>query len=123
MTWVQICSLSGSLFFLALILFAVRKEKLQEAYALIWLFTGCLLIVLSIFTRLLNLLAGIMGIQTPAFALLLFLVGGMLLMLFQCSIIISSLRTKITRLTEESTLLKEELEQMRKNSPGAANDK
>ena len=115
---VQIISLTGSLFFLVLILFAVRKGKLQEAYALLWLFIGILMVILSVFSGILTFLADLAGIQTPAFALLLFLIAGMLLLIFQCTIIISSFREKILKLTEEIVLLKEEMKQIQGNRSG-----
>lgn len=107
MSLIQYIALSGSLGFLCLVLYSVYRGKLREAYALIWILAAISMIVLSLSTFLLNLLAKILGIQTPAFALLLCLLGGMLLLLFQITLVISRHNEKINRLMQEITLLRE----------------
>ena len=58
----QILAVIGSLIFLALIVYLVRKKKLREDYSLLWLFFGGIFYcfpfgekVLSIFLKLLEL--------------------------------------------------------------------
>ena len=103
----QIIAVCGSLFFLGMIGWAMYRERLQEAYALIWLATGLVILAFSLFTPLLTLLAKLTGIQTPAFALLLFLLCGILFLLFQLTIVVSKQQGRIMRLTQELALLKE----------------
>ena len=110
MSLIQIISLAGSLFFLFLVLYAVYRSWLKEAYALICIFVSVGMILLSCPIRILEFIAGLMGIQTPAFALLLCLLGGILLMLFQCTVVISLQQQKIGRLTQEVTLLRGEVD-------------
>ena len=106
----QYVSLTGSIFFLIFVLGAVYHRKIKEAFALIWLLVGLGVLLLSLFPALLDTLASLLGIQTPAFALLLCMFSGMLLLLFQLTQIISAHAEKITRLTQEVTLLKEKIE-------------
>ena len=103
----QIIAVCGSLFFLGMIGWAMYRERLQEAYALIWLATGLVILAFSLFTPLLTLLAKLTGSQTPAFALLLFLLCGILFLLFQLTIVVSKQQGRIMRLTQELALLKE----------------
>ncbi|MBO5309302.1 MAG: DUF2304 domain-containing protein [Lentisphaeria bacterium] len=106
----QYVALCGSILFLILVLVSVYRRKIKEAFALIWLLTGIGILLLSLFPVLLNLLALLLGIETPAFALLLCMLGGILLLLFQLTRVISAHAEKITRLTQEVTLLKEKID-------------
>lgn len=110
LTTIQWFSLAGSLAFLAIVLWAVRRQRLREAYALIWLATTAGMIVLSLWTDILKLISNLIGIAYPPATLFLILVVGILLLLLQFSIVISLHNEKLTRLTQEVTLLKERLE-------------
>ncbi len=108
MSLIQYIALIGSLFFLCVVLYSVYKGRLREAYALIWIFAAVSMTILSVSTSLLTLLARLLGIQTPAFALLLCLLTGMLLLLFQITLVVSKHNEKINRIMQELTLLREE---------------
>ena len=110
MTLFQCFILAGTLFFLFIVLRAVCRGKLKEAYALLWIAAALVTGTFALFPQLLDRLAALLGIQTPAFALLLCMVGAILLLLFQITLIISAHQEKITRLMEESALLRAELE-------------
>ena len=103
---IQIISLIGSLLFLLLVFLAIYRSKLREGYALLWIAVTAGMIVLSLAPRLLNKMARLVGIQTPAFLLMLFMLVGIVLVLFQQSIVISKHNETIRRLLEELTLLK-----------------
>ena len=105
----QIVALSGSFIFLIIVLRYVYKSKIKEAYALVWIAAALITLVFAIFPEQLSSLAAVLGIITPAFALILCMLGCILLLLFQITIIISGHHERITRLLEEITLLKEEL--------------
>ncbi|MCI5778634.1 MAG: DUF2304 domain-containing protein [Lentisphaeria bacterium] len=102
----QIVSLVGSVAFLLMIIYTVYAGKLREAYAIIWLFSSLMMIVISVSETLLNFLSRMLGIQTPAFALLICMLMGILLLLFQITIVISEHNQKINRLLQEVALLR-----------------
>lgn len=106
MSLIQILSVSGCLLFLGVILFSVYRGKIQEAYALIWIVTGLFILAVSFSSRFLHFLSRCVGIQTPAFAILLLLLFGILLLLFQLTVVISKSQERIRRLGEEVALLK-----------------
>ena len=106
MTPIQWLSLIGSLCFLLLVMFAIYRNHLREGYALLWIAVTCGMIVLALTPRMLDWIARQVGIYTPPFVLVLFMLGGMLLVLFQQSIVISRHNEKIKRLAEELALLK-----------------
>ena len=107
---VQIISLCGNACFLAVVLYTVYRGGLREAYAILWIFICLVMITLSSSMRLLSLFAHMLGIKTPAFALLACMLVGVLLLLFQIMVVISSYSRKINRLTQEVALLREELD-------------
>lgn len=106
MTLLQWLSLGGSIAFLAMILFAIHRAYLREGYALLWLAVTCGMIVLSLIPRSMDRIAKLLGIHIAPFVLVLFMLGGMLLVLFQQSVVISKHNEKIKRLAEELALLK-----------------
>ena len=107
LTSIQWFSLVGSMLFLLIVLDAVRRQRLREAYALIWLMISIGMIVLSLWTDILKLISNLIGIQYPPATLFLLLIVGILLLLFQYSIVISLHNETITRLAQEIALLKE----------------
>jgi len=106
MTLLQLLSLGGSLAFLLMVLFALHRAYLREGYALLWIAVTCGMIVLSLIPRSMDKLARIIGIHIAPFVLVLFMLAGMSLMLFQQSVVISRHNEKIKRLAEELALLK-----------------
>lgn len=106
MTLIQWVSLGCSLVFTLLVVAAVRRRLLQEAYAILWVAAGLAMIVLSVWTRLLDFLSLLVGTKLPAFALILALIMGILLLLFQLTIVISLHERKIRLLAEELALLR-----------------
>ena len=90
------------------VFWAIYRGWLREGYALLWIFVTCGMIVLALVPRLMDIIARIVQIHTPPFVLVLFMLGGMVVLLFQQSLIISRHNEKLKHLTEELTLLKAE---------------
>ena len=65
MTQIQWVSLAGSLIFLLIVLDAVRKQKLREAYSLLWIVITIGMIVVSIRMDLLRFFSDLLGIVYP----------------------------------------------------------
>ena len=113
MTLIQYVSLFGSLVFLSIVFLSIYRGILREGYALLWILVTLGMILISVVPRLLDFAARLVGIQTPAFVLLLFMLVGILLLLFQQSIVISKHNEKIKRLAEELALLQEDYQRHR----------
>ena len=116
MTTVQWYSLAGSLIFLLMVLDSVRRQRLREAYALIWVFLAVAMSLISLWTDILKFISDILGILYPPATLFLLLLVGVLLLLFQYSIVISMHHERILRLTQEIALLKEKLNRTEKTN-------
>jgi hypothetical protein len=81
--------ISGGL--LLLILELVRRKRLMERYALLWLFSTLILLVLSVWTGLLTSLAHLLGISYPPSALFAVAFGVVLVLLVHFSLAVSRL--------------------------------
>ncbi len=113
---IQLISLAGSLFFMLGILELIRRQKIKEAYALLWLIFGGIFILLSFWKRGLDYLAGIVGIYYPPALLFLILIVAVILILISYSMVISSQNDKIRILTQELALMKREMEKLEKST-------
>ena len=109
---VSLVAAGAALALLAVIFELIRSRRLQERYALLWLLTGVVLLVLSIWRGGLNTIAGWAGVTgyPPAvlFALgLLFVI----VVLLHYSTVISKLTDQNTILAQRLALLEAELEE------------
>jgi hypothetical protein len=101
-TKAQIIALVVTFAIFLFVLDLVRRRRLSERYAIIWMTAAFALLVLSIWTGGLDAIADLMGIQEPANAIFIiaFAVGFLLLLNFS---VVSS------RLSEESKVLAQEV--------------
>jgi len=83
----------------------IRRQKLQEQYALLWLTLGVLMTAFSLFPHLLQWLS--QAIRVYYAPSLLFAVGLLFSLLFilHLTIVISKLQRRLTRLVQEVALL------------------
>ena len=116
MTTTQIFSLCSSVLFLLGVLWTIYRGYIREGYSLVWIAVASGMICLSIFPRVLDWVAGYLGIETPAFALMLFMLGGTLVLILQQSIIISRHNEQIKILAEELSMLRARIRQEGKES-------
>jgi hypothetical protein len=107
---VSIAAAIASLLLLLVVFELIRSRRLRERYALLWLLTGVVLLVLSLWRGGLNTIAGWFGISgyPPA---ILFAVGILfiLLVLLHYSTVISRLSDQSTILAQRLALLEHEL--------------
>jgi uncharacterized protein DUF2304 len=107
-------SLAGviaSVLLLLIVLELVRGRRLKERYALLWLATGLILLVLSAWRGALNSIAGWVGVQTYPPAVL-FAVATLfiLLVLLHYSIVLSKLTDENVELAQRIALLEARME-------------
>jgi hypothetical protein len=101
-TRVQIVAIAGSALLFFFVLELLRRRRLSEPYAILWLIASVVLVVLAVWDDLLDSLAEAVGIATPANALFVVGFGFVLIMLLSFSSVIS-------RLTRENKLLAQEI--------------
>lgn len=112
MTRVELIAVLGSLALLALILELIRERKLAESYSLLWLLTAVVLLVLSIWRELLDVLGGAVGIFYPPAALFVVGFGFVLMILLQFSVVITRLTQEHRELAQRVGLLQYRIEQL-----------
>jgi hypothetical protein len=98
---------SGGL--LLLILELVRRKRLMERYALLWLVSTVLLLILSVWSGLLSSLASALGISYPPSALFAVAFGVVLVLLVHFSLAVSRLSDQNKVLAQRVGLLRSEL--------------
>jgi hypothetical protein len=98
-----------ALLFLLVIFELIRTRRLQERYALLWLVTGVVILVLSIWRDALRLLAEQIGIAYPPSALFVIGLLFIVVVLLHYSTVISELAERNVRLAQDLALLEERL--------------
>jgi hypothetical protein len=94
---------SGIVFLLLLEL--IRRRRVREEYAWLWLFTGILMILLVTWPALLRLITRLIGAAAPLTTLLIFSTIFLLAIAVHYSVIISNLTTQVKNLSQELALL------------------
>jgi hypothetical protein len=102
---------TGGLFVLVFEL--VRRRRLLERYALLWLFSSAVLLCLSIWRGLLEELASTVGIFYAPSALFAVAFGFVLILLLHFSLVISRLAEQTKVLAQRLGLLQHEVDELR----------
>ena len=106
---VQIVALATTALLLIGVLELVRRRKLLERYALLWLFSAAVLLALAAWTGLLDWIADVVGISYAPSALFVIAFGFILLLLLHFSIATSRLSDQTKVLAQRLALLEERL--------------
>ena len=101
-----------ALVIVGLVVEMLRRKKLREKYAVLWLIVGVLTLVLAAFPRMLNVVAEFVGVQLPSnllFAMsILMLLGVCLHLSWEISVVEDETRT----LAEEVAILRVQVEDL-----------
>ena len=92
----------GTVLFLVLVIELVRRRRLVERYALLWITAAILLVILSLSADGLRVIAEGLGIRTPVNALFLLGLGTVFVLALHFSVAFS-------RLSEETKILAQEV--------------
>jgi cell division protein FtsW (lipid II flippase) len=108
---VSIIASLASIILLVIVFELIRSRRLRERYALLWLLTGVVLLVLSAWRGGLNTIARWVGVQTYPPAVL-FAVGSLFILavLLHYSTVISKLSDQNSILAQRVALLEEKFE-------------
>jgi hypothetical protein len=107
----------------ALVVEMLRRKKLREKYAVLWLVVGIATLVLAAFPRLLNIVAEFVGVQLPSNLLftmsILMLLGVCLHLSWEISVVEDETRT----LAEEVAILRSQIDSMQLAQPEKVSDR
>jgi len=113
---VQILSILFSLSLLALIIVLIRRKKIREEYAILWIVIFLAFFLLSVFRGLIDNISSLLGIQYQPASLFLILIGFLFLLVFHFSLVISDMKKKINALAMTLAILEESVTKEQKNS-------
>jgi len=112
---VSIAASIASLLLLLIVFELIRSRRLRERYAILWLFTGVVLLVLSAWREALNTIAGWVGVTTyPPAVLFAVATVFILMVLLHYSTVLSRLSDQSTILAQRLALLEQQLEDARR---------
>lgn len=118
-TRVQIVALIATLVMFLVVLDLVRRRRLAERYALLWMSVAVALLVLAVWRGALDLIADAMGIADPANAIFILAIGAAFLLLLHFSVATSRLSDETKILAQEAARLDHELRAARGELPSA----
>jgi hypothetical protein len=110
---VQIVALAVSILLLATVLELVRRRKMIEEYAFLWIVFSLTLLALSARREILHAVARWLGVFYPPIILVMLLIVMFFVASLWHSVIVSRHRRQIDRLTEETAILSAELRDLR----------
>jgi hypothetical protein len=117
-TRIQILAVVASGLLFLIVLELVRRRRLLERYALLWLLSAWVLLALAIWQGLLSDLASVIGIIYPPNALFLIAFGFVLVLLLHFSLAVSRLTDQTKVLAQRLAILEERQSRETPEVPG-----
>jgi len=105
----KILSMVMGMFIIVIILFLIKKGRLREEYALLWLLTSVIIFLLAAFEPFLHFIMHIFKAVAATSVVFMFGIIFLLLMNLHFSISLSELNNKIKQLVQNVALLEAEL--------------
>jgi hypothetical protein len=116
----QVVAIVGAVALLLIVLELVRRRRLMERYALLWLFSAIVILALAIWQDALTVLARQMGIISAPNALFFVALGFILFLLLHFSAAMSRLSDQSKLLAQRHAILEERLRELEgAQEPGA----
>jgi hypothetical protein len=109
MTRITFVSLCAAIWLLLMVVELVRRRRLGERYALLWLLTGAVVLLLAAWPAALERFSTFVGIEYPPTALFVVAGGFVLLVLLHYATVISGLTERNVRLAQRVAILEERL--------------
>lgn len=116
----QVIAVVVTVLLLALVIDLVRRRRLVERYALLWMLAASFLVVLAVWNGGLNFIADVAGIKSPPNALFLLGLAVIFGLLLNFSIAFSRLSEETKILAQEVARLDDEQRRLRGTTPGRA---
>ena len=113
---IQLVAILGAAALLLTVLEMVRRRRLMERYALLWLFAGIVLLALAIWSDALATISKAIGVIYPPNALFFIAIGFVLLLLLHFSAAVSRLSDQSKVLAQRLALLEERLRRQERSA-------
>lgn len=112
----KIVALAFGIGMLLLIIELVRRRKLREEYSWLWLMTGAVVLLLTLWFDLLKWITHLIGAVVPSSTIFLFAFLFLIFISLHFSVVISKLTDRNKELAQRYALLELELREMRKRN-------
>lgn len=109
---IQIVAIVSAVLLFVLIFELVRQRRLMERYALLWLGSATVLLILSVWRDLLEVLADAVGVAYAPSALFIVVLGSILLLLLHFSLVISRLTDQSKVLAQRVGMLQQQVDEL-----------
>ena len=119
---IQIVAIIAAAGLIVVLLELVRRRRLLERYALLWLFSALVLLGLAVWRGLLEDVASVIGVAYPPNALFLIAFGFVLALLLHFSLAVSRLSDQSKVLAQRLALLEERLGRVGSRAPESESD-
>jgi hypothetical protein len=119
----QIVAILGALVLLLVVLEMVRRRRLMERYALLWMFSAVVILGLAVWKDALNVLANALGVASPPNALFFIAVAFILLLLLHFSAAMSRMADQSKVLAQRQAILEERLSRFEAERAEAPSDR
>ncbi len=116
----KVLAVAASAVVLVAVVELIRRGRLKERYSLLWLFSGIVMLALSLSRGLLESIASMVGIFYPPSLLFLIAFIFLLLITLHFSVIISGLSERNRQLAQEIALLRMQVDQLHGRQAKAA---
>ena len=117
---IQVVAIVAAAALILVLLDHVRRRRLLERYALLWLFSAAILLALAIWRDLLADVADLIGVAYPPNALFLIAFGFVLVLLLHFSLAVSRMSDQIKVLAQRLALLDEHVRKADQEAAEAA---
>lgn len=108
----QICLIIGAFVYLFIILWMLKKDKLNVQYSIIWLISAGVFILISVFPVIIYRLIDIFHIEMPVNLVFLLIFAFILLLLLSLSIIVTGFSARIRKLSQTQALLEKRVREL-----------
>jgi hypothetical protein len=109
---IQLVAILGAAALLLTVLEMVRRRRLMERYALLWLLSACVLLALAIWSGALASVSHAIGVIYPPNALFFIAIGFILLLLLHFSSAVSRLSDQSETLAQRQALFDERMRRL-----------
>jgi hypothetical protein len=112
----QVSIIGGVILFLGLIIIFLRKNAFSLKYALLWLLTAAVMLIMGIFPSILLRISHLLGFEVASNALFSMLLGFVIIILLQQTATISKQNDKVKNLVQNNALLEKRIRELEDNN-------
>ena len=108
----QIFMLIAVALYFALLIYFLRRKRINLKYSLLWLFSGVVMLLLALFPGILDRTAAIVGIASPVNALFAIVLFCVMIILMSLTAIVSRLNNQLLQLAQTNALLEKRVREL-----------